>query len=110
LGHATVEGGRACVFYGPSAPRPHDPNLPQADTVRVVIVKGPRAARYYEDYRSRVRAEAIAGYGGQAFFDGFASLNILKGDAYLRVAVVPAGAPPSLADEEKLAAAVLPKL
>ena len=110
LGHATVEGGRACVFYGPSAPRPHDPNLPQADTVRVVIVKGPRAARYYEDYRSRVRAEAIAGYGGQAFFDGFASLNILKGDAYLRVAVVPAGAPPSLADEKKLAAGVLPRL
>ena len=27
LGHATVEGGLACVFYGPSAPTPTTPNM-----------------------------------------------------------------------------------
>jgi hypothetical protein len=36
--------------------------------------------------------------------------GVLKGDSYLRIAVVPAGAPPSLPGEEKLAAAVLAKL
>jgi hypothetical protein len=110
VGNATVEGGKACVFYGPSAPSPHNPNLPQPDTVRVVIVKGPRAVAYYRDYKSKVRPQTISGYGDQAFYDGFASLSVLKGDVYFRVAVVPAGAPPSLADEEKLAAAVLPSL
>jgi hypothetical protein len=110
LGNATVEGGKACVFYGPSAPSPHDPNVPQTDTVRVVIVKGPRAAAYYRDYKSKVSPRPISGYGDHAFYDGFASLSVLKGDVYLRVAVVPAGAPPSLTDEEKLATAVLPGL
>jgi hypothetical protein len=43
--------------------------------------------------------------------DGYASLSVMKGDYYLRVAVIPAGvAPPSLKDEEKLAKAILPKL
>ena len=110
LGNATVEGGKACVFYGPSAPSPHDPNVPQTDTVRVVIVKGPRAAAYYRDYKSKVSPQPIPGYGDHAFYDGFASLSVLKGDVYLRVAVVPAGAPPSLTDEKKLATAVLPSL
>jgi hypothetical protein len=31
LGNATVEGGRACVFYGPSAPTPATPNVAQPD-------------------------------------------------------------------------------
>ena len=109
-GNATVEGGRACVFFGSSAPSPRDPNVAQPDSVRVVVVRGAHAFSWYRDYKSKVRPQPASGYGDQAYFDGYASLNVLKGDYYLRIAVAPAGAPPSLADEERLAAAVLPKL
>jgi hypothetical protein len=110
LGHATVEGGLACVFYGPSAPTPTVPDVAQPDTVRVVVVKGADATNWYNDYKSKVNAQPITGYGDRAYFDGAASLSVLKGSSYLRVAVAPAGAPPSLADEEHLAMAILPKL
>jgi hypothetical protein len=110
LGNATVEGGLACVFYGPSAPTPTIPNAAQADSVRVVVVHGSDASTWYADYKSKVGAQPITGYGDQAYYDGAASLSILQGSYYLRVAVSPAGAAPSLADEEKLATAVLPKL
>jgi hypothetical protein len=110
LGHATVEGGLACVFYGPSAPKPRNPNVAQPDTVRVAVVKGPDATNWYKDYKSKVAAHPISGIGGQAFYDGYASLSVLKGDYYLRVAVAPAGALPSLKGEEHLARAILPKL
>jgi lipopolysaccharide export system protein LptA len=110
LGNATVEGGLACVFYGPSAPTPTTPNVGQPDTVRVVVVTGSDALKWYNDYKSKVNAQPIAGYGNQAYYDGDASLSVLKGNYYLRVAVIPASAPPSLPDEEKLATAILPKL
>jgi hypothetical protein len=112
LGNATVEGGLACVFYGPSAPTPTTPNVGQADSVRVVVVKGSDALTWYNNYKSspEVRAQPIDGYGDQAYYDGYASLSVLKGDYYLRVAVVPAGAPPSLPKEEQLANTILPKL
>jgi hypothetical protein len=112
LGNATVEGGFACVFYGPSAPTPATPNVAQPDSVLVVLVKGSHALTWYNDYKSSpvVRAKPITGYGDQAYYDGYASLSVLKGDRYLRIAVVPAHAPASLSDEEKLAAAILPKL
>ena len=110
LGSATVEGGLACVFYGPSAPLPHDPAVAQADSVRVVVVKGANARAWYEDYKSRVHAQPVAGYGDEAYYDGYASLSILKGDSYLRLAVAPANSAPSLSAEERLAAAVLPNL
>ena len=112
LGNATVEGGLACVFYGPSAPTPTTPNVAQADTVRVVVVKGPNALTWYDNYKSlaQVHAQAVSGYGDQAYYDGSASLSVMKGDYYLRVAVAPADAPPSLSDEEQLANAILPKL
>src|ERR1035438_3501827 len=101
LGNATVEGGLACVFYGPSSPTTTTPNVAQPDTVRVVVVKGPDALTWYNNYKSspQVRAQPITGYGDQAFFDGGASLSVLKGGSYLRVAVAPAGAPPSLSAE-----------
>jgi hypothetical protein len=110
LGNATVEGGLACVFYGPDAPSPRDPSVAQNDTVRVAVVKGPNALKWYKDYKSKVSAQAVSGYGSQAFWDGYASLSVLKGDYYVRIAVSPNLAPPSLKDEEKLAKAVLPKL
>jgi len=110
LGNATVEGGLACVFYGPSAPTPTTPNVSQADTVRVVVVEGSDALTWYNDYKSKVSAQPISGYGDQAYYDGYASLSVLKGNYYLRVAVAPAGTPPSLTDEEQLANAILPKL
>jgi hypothetical protein len=111
LGNATIEGGYACVFYGPTAPMPRTPNVAQADTVRVAVVKGANALKWYDDYKSKApAAQAIAGYGDQAFYDGYASLNILKSDYYVRIAVVPAGAAPSLASEEQLATAILPKV
>jgi len=110
LGNATVEGGLACVFYGTSAPTATTPNVAQPDSVRVVVVKGADAVRWYTDYQSKVRSTPISGYGRLAFFDGAASLSVLKGNCYLRIAVVPSGAPPSLTDEEHLAAVILPKL
>ena len=110
LGNATVEGGLACVFYGPSAPTPRDPNVAQADSVRVVVVHGPNALAWYQDYKSKVSAQSVTGYGDQAYYDGYASLSVLKGSYYLRVAVAPAGAPPSLVAEKQLATAILPKL
>jgi hypothetical protein len=110
LGNATVEGGLACVFYGTAAPMPTTPNVAQPDTVRVVEVKGADAPRWFTDYESKVRAQPISGYGRLAFYDGSASLSILKGNCYLRIAVVPSGASPSLTDEEQLAKVILPKL
>jgi hypothetical protein len=110
LGTATVEGGLACVFYGPSAPTPHTPNVAQPDSVRVVVVKGAGAVTWYNDYKTKVRAQPVTGYGDQAYWDGGASLSILKGNSYLRIAVSPAGAAPSLSDEKQLATAILPKL
>lgn len=110
LGNATVEGGLACVFYGPSAPAPRIPNVAQADSVRVVVVRGPKALSWYQDYKSKVGAQPVTGYGDQAYYDGYASLSVLKGGYYLRIAVAPAGAPPSLAAEKQLATAILPKL
>lgn len=50
-GKATVEGGVACVFYGPDVPAGTSPDIPVADSVRVVLVTGPKAARYFKDYR-----------------------------------------------------------
>jgi hypothetical protein len=110
LGNATVEGGFACVFYGPSAPSPRTPNVPQPDTVRVVVVKGSDALRWYNDYKSKVAAQPITGYGDQAFYDGYASLSVLKGDSYLRIAISPPHATPSLSAEEKLATVIVSKL
>lgn len=110
LGHATVEGGLACVFYGPSAPTPANPDVAQPDSVRVVVVNGPDALTWYNDYKSKVSAQPVTGYGDQAYYDGYASLSVLEGDYYLRIAVSPASAPPSLKDEEQLATAILPKL
>jgi hypothetical protein len=111
LGSATVEGGLACVFYGPTAARPRNPNVAQGDSVRVVVVKGRNALKWYKDYKSKVRAVRVTGYGKQAFYDGFASFSVLKGNYYLRLAVVGSAPSPSpLPAEKKLAAMILPKL
>ena len=118
LGHATVEGGLACVFYGPSVPPTlRNPDEPVGDSVRVVVVKGPNALKWYKDYEAKVKAQPVRGVGDQAFFDGYASLSVLKGDYYLRDAVSPPIVPGLkkylqlvLTDEERLARAILPRL
>ena len=52
---------------------------------------------------------ALPGLGDKAYYDGYASVSVLKGDAYLRIAVVgPHGT--SLAAEKKLAADALPRM
>ena len=55
-GRATVEGGVACVFDGPHAPKGANADVPVTDSVRVVLVSGPKAKAYFDDYRSKVRA------------------------------------------------------
>ncbi len=73
LGHATVEGGLACVFYGPSVPPAlRDPDVAVGDSVRVVVVNGANALKWYKDYESKVKAQPVKGIGKQAFFDGYA--------------------------------------
>jgi hypothetical protein len=107
IGKATVEGGKACVWYGPSIPASVSPNIPVGDTVRVVLVTGPNAKKFFDDYRSKSpAAKTITGLGDQAFYDGFASLSVLKGDAYLRI-FSGAGA---LGPEETLARDALPRM
>ncbi len=106
-GKATVEGGVACVYYGPDVPAGTDPDIPVADSVRVVLVTGSKAARYFADYRRKVAARAISGLGDQAYYDGYASISVLKGDAYVRIAI---GVVHNLSPEEKLAADALPRM
>jgi len=86
-GKAVVEGGVACVFNGPGVPPGADPDIPQADTVRVVLVTGQKARLYFDDYRGRIHAQPISGLGDAAYYDGFASVSVLKGNAYVRIAV-----------------------
>ena len=84
LGHATVEGGLACVFYGPAVPPAlRNADVPMGDSVRVVVVKGPNALKWYKDYESKVKAQPVSGIGNRAFFDGYTSLSVLKGNYYL---------------------------
>ena len=106
MGHAYVEGGVACVFNGPSAIG-DDPDIPYADTVRVVLVTGPDAKTYFDDYQSKVTAQAISGLGDAAFYDGFASISVLKGNSYVRIAV---GIANNLSAEKTLAADALARM
>lgn len=112
LGNATVESGKACVFYGPSSPTPHTPDVAQTDSVRVVVVTGPDATTFYNQYKTSaaVRPVTISGLGDQAYWDGYASVNVLKGDSYVRVAVAPGDAAPSESAATALAAAIVPRL
>jgi len=118
LGHATVEGGLACVFYGPSVPIAlRKPDVAVGDSVRVVVVKGPNALKWYKDYESKVEAKPVSSIGDKAFFDGYASLSVLKGSYYLRdaVSLPPMSSPKQylqlvVKQEESLARAILPRL
>lgn len=105
-GHAFVEGGVVCVFDGPSAIG-DNPDIPYADTVRVVLVTGPKAKKYFYDYRSNVNAQTIPGLGDSAYYDGYASISVLKGDAYVRIAV---GIANNLPAEKMLATAALVRM
>jgi hypothetical protein len=107
LGKATVEGGVACVFYGPHVPAGTSPDIPVGDSVRVVLVTGRHAKRWFDDYRSKVSAQPVPGIGDSAYYDGYASISVLKGNAYLRIAV---GILDNLHAEETLARDALPKM
>jgi len=107
-GKAVVEGGVACVFNGPGVPPGADPDIPQADTVRVVLVTGQKAKRYFDDYRGRVHAQPVSGLGDAAYYDGFASVSVLKGNAYVRIAVV--GIAGNLRADKALAASALARM
>jgi hypothetical protein len=76
--------------------------------VRVVLVGGPKAKAYFDDYRSKVRAQRISGLGNQAYYDGYASLSLLKGKYYVRIAVI--GVKNVLAAEKTLASDALRRL
>jgi uncharacterized protein DUF3558 len=106
-GKAIVEGGVACVFYGPKAPPDLSPDVATYDVVRVVLVTGQNARKWFDDYRSKVSAQPISGLGDSAFYDGYASVSVLKGDAYVRIAV---GTAPNLSQEETLARDALPRM
>jgi hypothetical protein len=73
----------------------------------VVLVTGPKAKKYFDDYRSKVQARTIAGLGDAAFYDGYASISVFKGDAYLRIAV---GVVNPLGQEKTLAADAVPRM
>jgi hypothetical protein len=106
-GKAIVEGGVACVFYGPDVPQGTSPDVATADTVRVVLVTGPDAKKWFDDYRGKVHAQPITGLGDEAYYDGYASVSVLKGDAYVRIAVGIAG---NLDPEKVLARDALAKM
>ena len=107
-GRATVEGGVACVFYGPHAPKGASADVPVIDSVRVVLVSGSKAKTYFDDYRSKVHAQRISGLGDRAYYDGYASLSVLKGKYYVRIAVI--GVRNVLAAEKTLAVDALRRL
>jgi hypothetical protein len=106
-GKATVEGGVACVFYGPDAPAGVSPDIPIGDTVRVVLVTGSNARKWFDDYRGKVKAQPISGLGDQAYYDGYASVSVLKGDEYVRIAV---GIANNLGPEKMLARDALARM
>jgi len=107
LGKAVVEGGVACVFYGPDVPAGTSPDIAVGDSVRVVLVTGADAKKWFDNYRSKVHARTIAGLGDAAYYDGYASLSVLKGDAYVRIAV---GVANNLQPEITLARDALPRM
>jgi hypothetical protein len=108
-GKATVEGGVACVFYGPEAPAGANPDVPVADSVRVVLVTGSNGTKWFNDYKTKVPAVAISGLGDQAYYDGSASVSVLKGSSYLRISVIKTTGTDEAA-EEALAATALPNM
>ncbi len=107
LGKATVEGGVACVFYGPDVPAGTSPDVAVPDSVRVVLVTGADAKKWFDNYRSKVNAQPISGLGDEAYYDGYASISVLQGDAYVRIAV---GIANNLTAEEALARDALPRM
>jgi hypothetical protein len=107
VGKATVEGGVACVFYGPDVPPGTSPDIGVPDSVRVVLVTGADAKKWFDNYRAKVHAQPVSGLGDEAYYDGYASISVLQGDAYVRIAV---GIPDNLGVEETLARDALPRM
>jgi lipopolysaccharide export system protein LptA len=69
--------------------------------------KPPILGKAYDDYRTKVNAQPVSGLGDAAYYDGYASISVLKGDAYVRIAV---GIANNLSAEKTLAADALPRM
>ena len=108
MGNATVEGGIACVYYGQSV-KIGDPDVPSPDSVRVVLVTGADGTKWFNDYKSKVHAVSLSGLGDQAYWDGSASVSVLKGTSYLRISVIRTTGVSESA-EETLAATAIPNM
>ena len=82
------------------------------DSVRVAVVEGTSARRWYAAYKSHVNAEPIAVLGpdNKAYYDGYAWSNVLRGAYYVRILVQAANVPPSLSAEEALFKSIVAKL
>jgi len=50
-------------------------------------VKGSKCPEVVQRLQGKSTGQGIAGYGTEAYYDGYASLSVLKGDYYLRIAV-----------------------
>jgi lipopolysaccharide export system protein LptA len=70
-------------------------------------VTGANAAKWFDNYRGKVHAQAISGLGDQAYYDAGASVSVLQDNAYVRIAV---GIPDNLGVEETLAREALPNM
>ena len=107
VGRSTFGAGVACAFYAPDVPPSADPNLAQPDSVRITVATGPDAVRTFDDYRAKVHPEPIPGLGDRAFYDGSASVSVLKGSTYVRIMV---GVANNLTPEKILAFEAVPRM
>src|SRR6195952_1373604 len=60
-GKSVIEGGVTCAFYGPSVAAGASPDTPVPDSVRIVLVKGSAAQKWYHDYLTNVAPVTLKG-------------------------------------------------
>ena len=72
-----------------------------------VVLVTADANKWFDSCRAKVHAQPVSGLGDEAYYDGYASISVLQGDAYVRIAV---GLPDNLSVEETLAREALPRM
>jgi hypothetical protein len=75
----------------------------------VVLVTGADGTKWFNDYKGKVPAVALTGLGDQGYYDGSASVSVLKGSSYLRISVIKSTGPDEAAEQTSAATAV-PKM